>query len=355
MSVNVFSAGYLREVGTRIFVGCGAPPDEAALVAEELVDASLMGLDSHGVIRYIEYVMRVREGKTRPGAPVRVVKETPTTAIVDCGFNFGAVSASRMVEIACEKAASQSIACVVSRNSTHIGRLGGYAQKVAERGLFCIATCNSSKHGHWVVPFGGKEGRLATNPMAFAAPTSGLPVVLDMSTSAISEGKIRLLMAQGKEIPSGYCQDAEGNPCTDPEVWYGPPKGTILPFGHELGYKGYGLSLLVEIMGGIMAGEASTEDGSYVNGFALIAVDPEAFCGREKFVELMDNLCSYHRSCPPAPGFTEVVLPGTYDFRMREKRLKEGIPVTDVTWKQIKECAATVGVTVPEPEESLCL
>lgn len=344
--MSVFTAEYLRKVGTDIFIGCGAPPDEAAMVAEELVDASLMGLDSHGVMRYVQYVEQVQSGKIIPGAPVTIVKETPTTAIVDCGFNFGMATSNKMVDIVCEKAKRNNIAVVVSRNSTHIGRLGSYAQKVAERGLFCIASSNSSRHGHWVVPFGGKEGRLATNPIAYAAPTSGLPVVLDMSTSAISEGKIRLLMAQGKQIPAGYCQDADGNPCTDPDKWYGPPKGTILPFGHELGYKGYGLSLFVEIMGGIMAGEASAEDCPYINGLGLIAIDPEALCGKDKFVELMDDLCAYHTSCPTAPGFKEVVMPGAYDFRTRDERLKTGIDVPDTTWAEIKAAAASVGVNI---------
>ena len=186
-------------------------------------------------------------------------------AVVDCGFNFGPVAAARMVDIVCEKADRSDIAFAVSRNCTHIGRLGGVVQKVAERGFFGIATCNSSKHGHWVVPWGGREGRLATNPMAFAAPTSGDPVVLDMSTSMISEGKVRVLMNQGLPVPEGCIQDADGKPTTDPNHWYGPPKGTILPFGSELGYKGFGLSLLVEILSGMMAGEPAS-DAPYING-----------------------------------------------------------------------------------------
>jgi len=343
----IFSADYLRDVGIQIFMACGAPRDEAVIVADELVEASLMGLDSHGVVRYIEYVEKVLEGKTKPGAPIRVIKESPSTAVVDCGFNFGAVGATKMVDLVCEKAEACSVAFVISKNCTHIGRLGGYVQKVAERGMFAFATCNSSKHGHWVVPWGGKEGRLATNPLAYAVPTSGLPVVFDMSTSMISEGKIRLLMNQGLPVPKDSILDADGNPTVDPRAFYGPPHGTIRPLGCDLGYKGFGLGLLVEIMSGIMAGEASTLDNAYVNGLAIMAINPEATCGAERFRLLMDDLSEYITSTPPAPGFKEVLMPGMRDFRTREKRLMEGVPIDEHTWQKIVEAAAQVGVNIP--------
>jgi uncharacterized oxidoreductase len=150
-------------------------------------------------------------------------------------------------------------------------------------------------------------------------------------------------MNQGSQVPRGCLLDAGGNPTTDPVHWYGPPKGTILPFGGNLGYKGFGLSLLVEILSGIMGGEASTFDAPYINGLAIMVVNPESTCGRQRFVELMDDLCEYMTTTPPAVGFDEVVMPGTYDFRMREKRLCEGISIDDNTWGQILDVAAKVG------------
>lgn len=249
-NVQIFPAAYLRKIGVDIFTAAGAPQHESEIVADELVDASLMGLDSHGVVRYIMYAEQVMSGKIKPGASMKLVKESPTMAVLDCAFNFGPVSALQMVKIVCEKAQKANIACVFSKNSNHVGRLGSYAQKVAEHNLFCLATVNSSKHGHFVVPWGGRKGRLATNPLAFAAPAGNRPVVMDMSTSMISEGKIRVLMHEGKQAPLGCIQDASGNPITDPHAFYRPPGGTIRPFGGELGYKGFGLSLLVEILGG---------------------------------------------------------------------------------------------------------
>ena len=342
----VFAAEQLRRIGIDIFVGCGASEEEADAVAEELVDASLMGLDSHGIIRYVQYAEHALEGKIKPQAPVRIVKETPNSAVVDCGFNFGPYTARKMVEIVCQKAQKTNIACVVSQNSSHISRLGSYVQQIAEKGLFGFGTTNSSKHGHWVVPWGGREGRLATNPLAYAAPTNGLPVVLDMSTSMISEGKVRVLRDQGESVPPNCVQDAEGNVVTDPNAFYGPPRGTIRPFGSELGYKGFGLGLLVDILGGILAGCASSEDLPYTNGLCLIAINPESFCGTKKFKDLMDDLCAYQTGSPPSPGYSEVHMPGALDFRTKEKRMVEGIPVAEETWQQIEMIAKRLKVKI---------
>jgi len=238
------------------------------------------------------------------------------------------------------------MAYVVSQRCHHVGRLGGWAQKVAGEGLFCLAAANSARQGHFVVPWGGREGRLATNPLAFAAPTTGLPVVLDMSTSMIAEGKIRVLLHAGQTVPPGCIQDAEGRPTTDPQRFYGPPRGTILPLGGRLGYKGFGLALLVEILGSVLAGEPLTDEFRYVNGLGLVAIDPEPLCGLPRFVELMEQLRAYITSCPPAPGHREVTMPGELDFRTSEQRQRTGIPLPETTCRQLEAAAARVGVRV---------
>ncbi|MCC7360072.1 MAG: Ldh family oxidoreductase [Anaerolineales bacterium] len=333
-----------RRLGRELFTAAGAPPDEAALVTEELIEASLMGLDSHGLLRFGEYANWAREGRVKPGAPAAIVHETPTTAIVECGLNFGQVSAAFMVNLARHKAAAAGMACVVSRNCGHVGRLGAWPQKLAEQGFLGLAFANSTRHGHWVTPFGGREGRLATNPLAYAVPTSGQPLVMDMSTAMIAEGKIRMLMHQGKPIPPGAVIDADGRPTTDPQAFYGPPHGWILPFGGDLGYKGFGLSLLVEIMGGLLGGFASTDHGRHINGFCLLALDPDKFCGRARFQELVDDLAAYVVGAPPLAEGGQVVLPGQLDFRTRARRLAEGLPLPETTWRQIEQAAAALNL-----------
>ena len=348
--MKVFSAKYLRDVGIQLFTACGAPADEATILTDNLVQASLMGLESHGVTRYIQYTEHVLIGKIKPGAPIRVIKETPTTAIVDIGFNFGPVGASRMVDIVCQKASASNMACVVSQNCHHVSRLGSYVQKIAERDLIGLAWANSSKHGHFVVPFGGREGRLATNPIAYGIPRkTGHPIVMDMSTSMISEGRIRVLMYEGKTIPPGSVLDAAGNETTDPNVFYGPPKGTILPFGSPaLGYKGFGLGLMVEILAGVLGGNSTPVDLPYINGLCLMALNPEAFCGLDNFKDLIGVMSDYMTTTPPAVGAKEVVMPGELDFRIYDKRLAEGIPLSDETWQLMVEAARKVGVNLPE-------
>ena len=345
--MKLFTPDHLRKAATSICCGCGSPPNEAAVVADDLVESNLLGYDSHGVIRCETYVEFVVSGKLKPGAPVRIVKETPVTATVDCGLNFGQVSATEMARIACDKAEKMGMAYVVSKNGTHVGRLGAYVQKVAERGMLGIATSNNRSFGHVVAPWGGREGRLGTNPFAYAAPTKGWPVVLDMSTCMIAEGKVYLAKQEGKSIPAGCLQDAAGNPTSDPTTYFGPPQGTILTLGAPLfGYKGFGLSLMMEIMGGIMAGEDGTAPQPGFNSFTIMAINPEFYCGKEQFCELVDKMCAYQMSAAPAPGFKEVVVPGVYDFRTREKRLVEGIPVDENVWNMIVDAGKRVGVTI---------
>jgi hydroxycarboxylate dehydrogenase B len=348
--MKLVSAEKLRRIGIQLFMACGTPPGEASILVNHLVETSLMGLDSHGIMRFSQYIDGVLEGKIKPGAPIKILKETPTTAVVDCGFNFGQVSAKFMVDVVCKKASQMNIACVISENCNHIGRLGAFVQEIAERNLVGYGVSNSSKHGHWVVPYGGREGRLATNPIAFAVPSTGShPIVLDMATSMVSEGKIRSLMYQGKSLPEGFIQDAGGNSITDPKDFYGPPKGTILPLGSPYhGYKGFGLSLMAEILAGILGGNSISEDLPYVNALCLIAINPEAFAGIEVFKNLIEEMSDHIRNTPPASGFSEVILPGDLDFKTFEKRSVDGIPVDENVMNLILESAQKVGVSILE-------
>jgi uncharacterized oxidoreductase len=344
--MKTISAEDLRDIGLRLFVACGAPLSDAEAVTDELVESSLMGLDSHGVIRFPEYVRLALDGHVIVGAASRIVRETPATALVDCGLNFGQVSARRMTEIAIAKAIATGIACVASVNSGHVGRLGSYPQKIAARGLFGLAFVNASKRGHRVWPFGGREGRLATNPIAFGAPTDGDPILLDMSTCVMPEGKVRLLLQQGRPAPPGAIVDSQGNPTTDPAQLYAEPRGGLLPLGGPFGYKGFGLGVLVEIAGGLLAGVSSSANHAQHNGLCLIAIDPDAFCGRDRFRELVSDLADYLRDTPPAPGTAGVIMPGAPEFASRQRRLSEGIPVADETWRLIAEAAHRAGVSL---------
>ncbi len=343
---HILSEAELLATVTRIFEATGAPVQEAATVAEHLVTANLMGYDTHGVIRIPQYVGDVKGGAIIPGAPVRVEKETETTALVDGGWNFGQVAGLRAIEIGMAKAAHGGIAMVVTHRSNHAGRLGAYTQKAAEAGFLSLAFCNSPVGGHFVLPWGGAKARLATNPISFAIPGGGgFPVLADFATAETTEGALRLYRNLNKPLPAGWIVDAQGQPSTNAADFYGPPKGAILPFGGARGYRGFALSLLVEIMGGLLGGSPMVKDQAG-NGLAFIVIDPAAFLAPEHFDAMMQELRGYVKSSPAAPGSSEVLLPGEPEARRIDERRKNGIPLDDTTWEQIRHAAATVGIAV---------
>lgn len=343
-----FSPEYLHKTASAIFRACGTPPAEAGVVADMLVASNLMGFDSHGVLRVPQYLRDVREGRIVPGAPVTVLRETATTAVLDGHWNFGQVGASRAVDAAIGKAKSHGVGCVTLRRCRHVGCVGVYPRIAARQNLLGLAMCGASRDGNWVCPWGGREGRLATNPISFAAPTGGEPLVLDFSTSAAAEGKVRLMRNKGERAPEGWLLDSKGRPSTDPNVLYEKPRGAILPFGGAQGYKGFGLSLMVQILSCVLGQPdwKEREPEAHANFLWFLAVDINAFMPPEQFLREVDELIRYARSSPPAEGFSEIVMPGELDARTMKRRQAEGIPVDDVTWRQIEEVAAELHVQI---------
>src|SRR5262249_2302927 len=162
---------------------------------------------------------------------------------------------------------------------------------------------------------GGKEGRLATNPVAYGVPTGKEPIVADISTSVVPEGKIRLYRNQQRELPEGWVHDASGRPTTNAAAFYGPPIGGILPLGGSAGHKGFALGLLVEILSSALAGLDSTDRALVGNGICFIVIDPTAFSPLDQFKKLMDGMVAYVKSSPTMPGVDEVFVPGEIEFR----------------------------------------
>ena len=342
----IFSHEYLHAVTRDILAACGVPLPEAETVAEVLVSANLMGLDSHGVIRVPQYVSAIRKGSIMPGSPIVAIQETPTTALIDAGWNLGPVGAKRAMEVAIERARASSIASVVVRHCNHVGRLGAYPQMAAEQGFVALAMCSSLGDGHWIPPWGGREGRLATNPISFAAPTGGYPILVDMSTAVVSEGKLRVKHARGEPLPEGWILDAQGRPSTDTKDFYGPPMGVILLLGGKEGYKGYFLSFMVETLSRVLVGEKHPPGtpGAAGNGLWFMVLDVTAFMPLTQFRREMDDLVAHMKSSSLAEGSSEVTVPGELDFRMAEKRRAQGIPLEERTWREIERLAQELEV-----------
>jgi len=338
----------IRDLATALFEAVGASSNDARCVSNALIESSLMGHDSHGVLRIPEYLDQVDQGMVHPRGPMAVDRTSRTTAIVDCGRRFGAVGGQHAMEVAIEMASAERTACVVTRNCNHVGRLGAYTQQAADAGMVAIATCNSPVYGHFVLPWGGREGRLATNPIAYGVPTSGTPIVADFSTSVAPEGKIRYYRNKDQPVPEGWILDAQGQPTTDPNRFYGPPRGGILPLGGTAGHKGFALSLLVELLGSALAGIPCADPATVGNGVCFVVIDPIAFLPRARFCELVEETIAYMKSSPPVDGVSAVVVPGEIEYRTRDERLVSGVPIDPLTWQAIEEQCRKRGVTILE-------
>ncbi len=342
-----FSADTLRDVAVRILKAAGVPAGEATIVADLLVDSNLAGHDSHGILRLPQYLGMIRDGAIFPGAPSKIVQETPATAVLDGGWGFGQVVARRAVELSIQKARTSAVGAVAVRCCNHIGRLGAYAALPCEAGMVGLLLVNGHGGDQGVAPYGGLARRLGTNPFAAAVPSAGgPPVVMDITTSIVAGGKIRLARARGESVPEGCLIDAHGNPATDPNVYYDPPRGALLPFG---GHKGYGLSVMIDLLAGTLSGAGASAPGSPRpgNAFLAIAIDIERFIPVDTFREEVRQFIAYLKTSPKAPGVAEILAPGERAFRERERRLREGIEVEDRTWEQVLDAARSLGVELP--------
>jgi uncharacterized oxidoreductase len=341
-----FSLEQLQRLAQQIFAGCGAPPAEANLVAEHLVESSVMGIDSHGVMRIPQYVDNVRRGVVKPGSPVSIVKDGEANLLLDCNFNFGQIGGTKAAELAIRRAGRYGVTSVAVKNCNHTGRIGAYVQSIAKAGMIGLAMSNGPKNGHSVAPFGGREARLATNPIAFAAPTSGEPILMDISTSITSEGKIRLHRDEGRQLPGGWILDGKGEPSCNPRDFYAAPRGTILPLGGSAGYKGFSLATMVEILAGTLSGQCITSQGDEHNGLWILAISVESILGLASFTESLGALIHYLKSSAPAANSSGARLPGEPEFETARVRREQGIEIHDATWSDICRISRELNVEV---------
>ena len=346
----IFKSTYLEECAAAIFSAAGAPLDKSQRVAELLVESNLVGHDSHGIIRVAQYVATIERGEIDPHAEITVESETDASAVLDGHWGFGQVVMSQAASMAVEKAARCGVAALTVRNANHIGRLGSYVEHIANRGMVGLLFANMHGSAACVVPWGGREGRLGTNPLAAGLPRPNAdPIVLDMTTSVVAEGKIRVQRNCGASVPEGWIIDADGESTTDPAAFYGPPRGGLLPFGGAAGHKGYGLSVLVEILGGALSGAGCAGSGSRNgNGVLLLVVDIERFVPMESYMSEVGQLVEFVKSSPLSPGHTEIWVPGEIESRERAVR-SEGFEVDEQTWAEVVACADRLGAEMPAP------
>ena len=339
------SADRLEEIARRLLTGAGATASEAAYVAEGVVGANLAGHDSHGIIQIPSYIERIEVGHIVPGARIDVVRETPTTMVVNGNWGFGYTVAKFVMESSIQKAAANGVAAATVFRQGHVGRLAAYPIMAAKAGMIGIMTADSGRSAKGVAPFGGREARLGTNPICMAVPSNlDGPLFVDMATSAVAAGKITLAIARDSSIPLGWILDGEGRPTTDPREY--TRGGAILPLGGTEGHKGYGLSAIVEIFSGLLTGLGFGVEpsGRHNDGCFLSVFDVDAFRPLEAFKQEVTDFARYLKSTPPAEGFTEVYYPGEIEHIRALRALEEGIDVEEPTWERLRSLWGKYGL-----------
>ena len=242
----LFTGDKLEALCVKVFTGAGLSVEEARRVSHSLVLADSMGHTSHGVIRVPQYVDFLREGRYSSGKDIQIIREADASAVVDGGWGFGQTICHQAMALAMEKAHKRSVGIVEVFNCGHVGRLGEYVETAAEKEMSGILMCNNHGSGVRQAPYGGIDARMSPNPIAVGIPTGeDIPIVVDMTTSVVAEGKIRVKRNLGESLPNGWVVDSEGKPTTNPNVFYGPPQGAILPFGDTYAHKGYALAIAV--------------------------------------------------------------------------------------------------------------
>ncbi len=339
----------LHDLLTDTFRRYGASADEAEEVVGQLMEASLTGHDSHGVLRAPWYMDKIDAKELIPGAPVRVVKESSTTAIVDGGWGFGQPVSRTAMRLCIDKARQHGMACVTVRNANHMGRVGYYTTMAAEEGMVGMGCVNLHGASPCVAAFGGIDRRLPTNPFSVCFPTDRQPnFLMDMTTSVVAEGKLQVRRNLGKPAEEGWIIDHQGRPTTDPLDFYNDPVGSLLTFGGPVAYKGFALSMAVEgLAGGLSGADCSNPQADrHGNACWYTAIRIDAFVPVDEFKANVGRMIDHMKSSRRAPGVDEILYPGEPEHRTRAARIHDGIPIDPHTWDWLKRKCEQVGVSV---------
>jgi LDH2 family malate/lactate/ureidoglycolate dehydrogenase len=328
----------LREYCISLLEKVGVPREEGFYMADGLVLANLRGVDSHGVSRMPIYMKSFSLGLIRPVAEMEILNEAPASMLVDAKNSIGAVIGVRVMEKVIEKAREAGIAMASVCHSTHFGMSCYYSMMALPENMIGFAISNSPPA---MAPWGGKEPFTGTNPLSFAIPTGReKPIVIDMATSVVAKGKIILALKKDGIIPEGWALNKDGEMTTSAQE---AMAGTVCPMG---GPKGYALSLLVDIMCGVLSGGAygpnvknlyKTFDAPQDICHCFGAINIEKFIPLEQFKATIDKEIHEIKTAPKAKNTKEIFLPGEIEINMQEKRLKEGIPMPLPVFEELME------------------
>lgn len=335
----------LREAMLELMRGFGSDAREAGQVAGNLIEANLMGHDSHGIGMLPRYANAYLEGGLKPGAGVEVKLDAGTLLALDGHAGFGQVVGHQAMALAIERAGTHGSCVMALANAHHLGRIGAWAEMAVEAGLVSIHFVNVISRPI-VAPWGGGDARFGTNPFAVGIPVEGAPpVLLDFATSVIAQGKTRVAHNKGEALAPGQLLDHEGRPTTDPRHGCVPPLGALLTFGE---HKGFGLALVCELLGGALAGALAVKgpaggEQRVLNGMLTVLIDPARLADAAAFQREVRACLDWVRASPARAGAEGVRVAGEPERATRAQRLAHGVPVDATTWQELRDAARKLG------------
>ena len=327
-----------------VLVFTGASGEDADTVADGLVWANLRGVDGHGISRLPRYLKYIDSGEIDVKAQPELIVDRAATFFIDGHHGFGPVAGMRASALAVERAKQAGVCYGLIRETTHTGAVGRYAQWIAERD--CVAVILAA--GQTLMAYhGARVASLGTSPIAVAVPTSREPIVLDMATSTISNGKILLARSTNEQLPAGTVLTASGEATSDPRA-----AEILLPLG---GAKGSGLSFMIEMLVSVLGAApiqarvlGPEKRRRHTSNMAIIAIDVAAFRPADEFVGDADMLAALIKALPRQAGFDEILLPGERSGRTEAQRRKSGIPVPGKLWDELEALTKPQSIRMPE-------
>jgi L-lactate dehydrogenase len=350
MSAARYTAPALVDFATRLLTAMELSADKAEAVAQILVEADLMGHNTHGLALLASYLKELESGAmTREGEPA-VIADAPAAVTWNGRRLPGPWLVLRAMALATERAARCGTGTVVIRRSHHIACLAAYLKRATDQGLLMLLTC-SDPNAASVAPFGGLDPVFTPNPISAGIPTTGVPVLVDISTSATTNGLTNRLHSEGGRLPAQWVIDGHGQPSDDPSVLFTEPKGTILPLGGlDSGHKGYGMSLLAEALTGGLAGHgrADAREGWGATVF-LQVIDPKAFAGQDAFIRQTGAVAQQCRASRPAKPGSKVRTPGEKGLALAHAQRESGVVLYPSIMPMLEPWAVKLGVPMPHP------
>jgi len=340
----------LKTFTQRAFGRVGVPEEDAASIAELMLEADLQGADGHGIFRLPQYIRRIQAGGVNPRPNIRIERSRAAMALVNGDNGMGHLAMRFASQIAIEKARTAGAAWVGVRWSNHAGPASLYAKMPMREGMigmyFAVGNANH------LPPWGGVEMLLSTNPVAVAIPAGEEPpIVLDMATTVAAFGKVKTRAQRGEAMPEGWMVDREGRPLTDPKRMN---EGFLLPLGgHEGGYKGYGMALVFGILAGTLNCAAmgrevidfNADDATPTNtGQAILAIDVAAFDDFQAFTKRIDALSRDIRGSQRMKGYERIFLPGEQSHARHEERSRLGVPVAPALLSSLNQLGEKLGI-----------